>query len=419
MRVRILTPVDVTSAIATKTLAVAQEMSKYVDVDIVGEPTEFPRVTPFRVHPYPAPHNLPSPDIWMVALGNSGFHKAALRLVQTEQTIVMLHDLSLFGAASVDAGDASINGAFGRLIEEEYGAAVLARVAAAEGRRTFGFGEECRFLRRYLRNARGVITHSKFAVDVVQQATVAPVRLARLPLTDRIEIHDRVHPTLSSIGHVNDNRSIPLVLEALSLISAERRPSFRIVGPIAPEQRMRLGDMAQRLGIADSVVMTGRINESEMRDELGRAWMFVNLRNPVMEAASDSFLRQMANGAPVLVYDHGCYSEVPDGAAVKLPLTTNSQSLARQIMRLLESPAERASIGSAARAYVAQEHHVGQYVSVALELLRDVLMQQARMDMLHRLGRSMSAIGLVASDPVLDDIARAENFLFGDCESQA
>ncbi len=414
MKVRILTPIDERSAIATKTLAIAEQLSRYIEVDIIGEPTELPRVTSYPIHMWPPPQPLDEPDVWIVALGNSQFHKVALQVVQQKPTIVMLHDLSMFGAASVEVGSAAVNGPFGNLIEEEYGAQARLDAAALEGQRAFAYIREQNFLRRYLRKSVGVVTHSEFAVDMVRAATVAPVRLARLPLTDSVSTAHRTSPVMMSLGHVNANRSTPLILEALSLLPTAVRPQYRIVGPVAPEERLKLQNLSIRLGIHQSVVLTGRVGEDELRQELATASMFINLRNPVLEAASDSLLRQMAQGAPVLVYNHGCYAEVPDNAVVKLQLDTTPAELAREIEQLFVHPDRRDAIGRSAQRYVADAHRLDAYAQVLLGLINDAMLGRPRSDMLNRVGQSMSSIGIVANDPVVRNVARAEHFLFGD-----
>jgi glycosyltransferase involved in cell wall biosynthesis len=413
VRVRILTPVDVNSAVAAKSLAIAEELSKHIEVDVVGEPTEFPRMAKFPVHPYPPSPKLSTPDFWLVALGSSGFHKAALHFLLEQPSLVMLHDLSLFGAATVETGTLAMDGAFGELIQSEYGPEALESAQRAQGQNDFGLDVELSFLRRYLRKAQGVITHSNFAVDAVRRNTVAPVRLARLPMTEPVETHERSNPVLLSLGHVNDNRSMPLILEALSLVAPELRPLYRVVGPINPDVRSRLEHRTRQLGISDSVIFTGRVTETELRRELGSASLFVNLRNPVLEAASDSLLRQMASGAPTIVYNHGCYAEVPDNTVVKLPLDTTPHALARQFERLLREPSVRVSLGTAAREYLQREHGVEQYATAVLELIAEVSSGQSRAEMLRRLARSMEGIGLLSDDPVVKSIAEAENFLFG------
>jgi glycosyltransferase involved in cell wall biosynthesis len=419
MRIRILTPIDEHSAIAAKSLIIAEELSKYADVDVVGEPTESPRLARFPIHPYPPSSLLPAPDFWLVALGNSGFHKSALHFVLEQPSVVMLHDLSLFGAASVEVGTASMSGSFGHLIHTEYGPAAHQSAALGENSRAFGYDTELSFLRRYLRKARGVITHSEYAAGLVRKNTVAPVRMARLPMTEPTEVGDRKNPTLMSLGHVNDNRSMPFIFQALSLLPSDQRPTFRIVGPVSPVQRSSLESLADRMGIRPWVHFTGRVTETALRKELASASLFVNLRNPILEAASDSLLRQMAGGAPVIVYDHGCYSEVPDDTVVKLALAAEPRHLASELGRLLRSESLRNAIGTSARNYVDAHHGVGQYVEVVLSLLQEVQRCRPRSEMVHRVGESMQSIGLLSDDAVVQTIAATESFLFGTPPSKA
>ena len=214
MRIRMLTPVDEHSAIAAKSLAIAEALAFHVEVDVVGEPTDFPRITSFPVHPLPLSPNLPPADFWLVALGNSPFNRAALQLVEREPTLVMLHDLTLLGGVVSIDRSATPSFSLGDLVESEYGAAVRRELSEPQTQGRAHYNLDYGMLEHYLRHARGVITHSRFAVEHVQARTTAPVRLAFLPLTEPARASQRSgQPVMLSLGHVNWNRSLTFVLE--------------------------------------------------------------------------------------------------------------------------------------------------------------------------------------------------------------
>jgi glycosyltransferase involved in cell wall biosynthesis len=86
-------------------------------------------------------------------------------------------------------------------------------------------------------------------------------------------------------------------------------------------------------------------------DWLHTADVVVNLRQPTVGETSAVALRAMAAGKPLIVFDHGWYSELPDGAAVKTP-PGDETALLQAMMRLAGSAELRRDVGDAALAYV-------------------------------------------------------------------
>ena len=71
---------------------------------------------------------------------------------------------------------------------------------------------------------------------------------------------------------------------------------------------------------------------------------------------SGSVLRAMGLGRPVIVFDHGWYSELPDDACYKVP-PMDKQALFRALVALAASPDFRRSIGQRAQEIVCRHHN--------------------------------------------------------------
>ena len=85
--------------------------------------------------------------------------------------------------------------------------------------------------------------------------------------------------------------------------------------------------------------------------------VLVNLRSPTMGETSGSVIRGLSLGKPMLVSDVGWFSELPDGAALKIPV---DEFEVATIAGALELAADHAAeLGAAARAYVRREHDLG------------------------------------------------------------
>ena len=78
---------------------------------------------------------------------------------------------------------------------------------------------------------------------------------------------------------------------------------------------------------------------------LSKADACVNLRFPNSEVCSKSLLEQMAYAKPVLAFNTGIFSEVPDDAIVKVDREKASEQIGGRIRLLIEDVDLRESIG--------------------------------------------------------------------------
>jgi glycosyltransferase involved in cell wall biosynthesis len=93
------------------------------------------------------------------------------------------------------------------------------------------------------------------------------------------------------------------------------------------------------------------------------------LRFPTAGESSAAALRALAQGRPLLVYDHGWYSELPDNVAIKLPVRDEAALLAA-----FEEAAQRhVHMATAARQYIETVHAPHVAARQITQFLRDVL----------------------------------------------
>lgn len=207
--------------------------------------------------------------------------------------------------------------------------------------------------------ALGLIVHSQFAAERVRRyrpdvpLAVIPALVeprAGVSLRDKLNLpEDAV--LFGSFGQITPAKRIDAALGA-----------FRGVRQACPEAHYLL--VGEALSGADPA---GLLAAPELRDvthHIGYVadlaefinWMHtadvvVNLRQPTAGETSAVALRAMAAGRPLIVYDHGWYSELPDAAALKIP--TGDEAALRQAMAALADSAERRrSMGQAGREYV-------------------------------------------------------------------
>ena len=97
--------------------------------------------------------------------------------------------------------------------------------------------------------------------------------------------------------------------------------------------------------------------------------VLVNLRSPTMGETSGSVIRALSLGKPMLVSDIGWFSEIPDGAALRIPV---DEYEVPTIAAALELAADRgAELGAAAREYVRRDHELGQVADAYVAALEE------------------------------------------------
>src|SRR5207244_2930051 len=125
-----------------------------------------------------------------------------------------------------------------------------------------------------------------------------------------------------------------------------------LVGPASP------GFDMQRLG-GEGVERIDYVDEERLWSVMAACDVCVSLRSPTMGETSGSAIRALALGKPLLVSDVGWFAELPDDAAMKVPVDEDEvPALAASLELLASSEATRHAMSDAARAHVRREHDV-------------------------------------------------------------
>src|SRR5262249_10883380 len=103
------------------------------------------------------------------------------------------------------------------------------------------------------------------------------------------------------------------------------------------------------------VIETGFVPESKFLEFMNAVDVVANLRYPSMGESSGTLIQAMALGKPVIVTNHGSFSELPDDVVVKISYGLQEKVEIRRALRLLiENGEERERLGQAARRYVTE-----------------------------------------------------------------
>ena len=191
---------------------------------------------------------------------------------------------------------------------------------------------------------------------------------------------------------MNVNKRIPALLEAFAELR-DRRPGARLLLVGEASERFELDRRLERLRLGgDELIREQWVSEERFRSLMAACDVLVNLRSPTMGETSGSVIRALALGKPVLVSDVGWFSELPDGAALKIPVDDHE---VRTIAGALELAADHAAeLGAAAAAYVHSEHDLGRVADAYTAALEEAAGGQVAQDaMLLTIAQAAAGIG--------------------------
>ena len=207
-------------------------------------------------------------------------------------------------------------------------------------RRTFGeadaFGWTSDFLRRLICShherwpERSEVYYNGLPDAWVGRAS-DPSRLT--PLADR-------PAEVLTVSNVSHYKRQDLVIEAVARLAGRpgtERLTYRIVGWLAVAgERERLAALAARLGVADRVVIEGRVDDARLAEVFGRARCFALMS--VCESFGLGVPEAQSFGVPVVAADRTALPEVVGDGGVIVP-ADDAGRLAEAIHRVLTDDA--------------------------------------------------------------------------------
>jgi glycosyltransferase involved in cell wall biosynthesis len=249
--------------------------------------------------------------------------------------------------------------------------------------------------------AQGLIVHSTYVERGVREAGYSgPVWRIPHPAWPDEPVAPAEHtgePLIGCFGHMNINKRIPALLEAFAMLR-EQRPGARLLLVGEATERFELDRRLERLGLGgDELIREQWVSEERFQSLMAACDVLVNLRSPTMGETSGSVIRALALGKPVLVSDVGWFSEIPDGAALKIPVDDYEVPTIAGALALAADHA--VDLGAAAAAYVHAEHDLGRvadaYTAALEEAAGGNMVQDA---VLLRIAEGAAGIGF--DDPV-------------------
>ncbi len=306
-------------------------------------------------------------DLPIYQMGNSIHHDFVYRQALRYPGIVVLHDYFIGHLLATINGSDVLYGNYIRELAYNLGlAGIELGWQVRYSRRPYPLFS-LPLNRRLLDRAVGVIVHSRYGARLLQDR-LSHERIGLIPqmmaprtgqsLRDRLVDDLNMQPDsvlFASLGQVTANKQIDKALRAFArLLNSHPNCRYLVIGGASPD--VDLAGLIQELDLGRAVHWTGYVSGLQnFLDWISTADVVVNLRQPTLGETSAAVLRSMAAGQPVVVTDHGWYSELPDDVCVKIP-PGDQEALYLAMLELVEDAARRERTGLQALSYIKQHH---------------------------------------------------------------
>lgn len=265
-----------------------------------------------------------------------------------------------------------------------------------------------------LASANGLIVHSGYVERLARDADYRdPIwRIPHPAWPPPAQIRPQALPAGRTIigcyGHLNPAKRLPQLLEAFALLR-RRVPEalLLLVGSLSPG--LELEPVYDRLGLraGEDVIRVDYVDEARLWSFLGACEVCVNLRSPTMGETSGIVVRALSLGRPLVVSDVGWFAELPNEAALKVPVGEGEVSAIADVLELLvRHPELRTRMGDAARALAQGEHRLDRvaeaYVAALEEAAGGAVVRDA---VVGEIARAAEETGLAANGRALSDVA--------------
>lgn len=298
-------------------------------------------------------------DLPLYQMGNNAHHETIYQMSLRYPGVVVLHEIALHQfIAHRTIGRENPSGYSRELGYAEGLAGINHYWHSRIGQVPNDFSERP-LTKRLLDTCLGMIVHSQFvrsqllANEIESPVAVIPhwavaqsnqtVERADLDLAEN-------HIIFASLGQITPQKQIPYILQTLSALKKVHQDIFFLI--VGEDVDGELGKLIEENGWQRWVKHTGYIADLHQFEKwLSVSDVVINLRQPTIGETSGVALRALGAGKPLLVFDHGWYREIPDEAALKVPVM-DEDGLRTAVTQLATSPALRQKMGAAGKRYI-------------------------------------------------------------------
>lgn len=422
MRINYFSPIITSqSGIAELAMQVVPSLSRYADVTLWTE-----EVPPARspLAPYAAIRQFSQPVLDELRqdqaaniyhLGNdANWHQWIWQVYQRVPGVVVLHDLNLHHVFHKITCDADPSG-------EDY---------VAELRRSYGYGAGLMARRLLLAEmplnqmaiygmaewalsqATGVLVHTRTGFATLSQHDRWPVVYQALafnaappgPLPPRQPPY-----RLILFGHMNYNRRIESILQALATLPERSRFQLDIYGRL--DHQAEVEGCIQDWGLNQQVTMHGFVADEVLDRALAEAHLAINLRYPTMGEASFSQLRIWQHRLPALVTQVGWYAEQPENVVCFVRPESEIEDIQQHLQAFIQWPDRFEQMGERGYQRLLALHQPDAYAQALVQLCQQQDLGYQALTTQYYLQRSAAILADWGKDLPVEQLTNAIHWL--------
>ena len=348
----------------------------------------------------------PSADVALYHVGNDPeAHGWIVDALRRRPGVVVLHELvlhHLVAGTTLARGDAA---GYLDAMEREHGLPGRLLAYAVLDNRIPPLWEtrpeDFPLTRGVLELATGLIVHSRHT-EASARATgfAGPVwRIPHpawpVPGVEPAAVEGR--PLFGCFGHLNETKRIPELLKAFGRFR-EQRPEARLLLVGAASRRV-----AGRAH-GEGVLREDYVDERRLWSLMAACDACISLRFPTMGETSGSAIRALSLGKPLVVSDVGWFAELPDDAALKVPVDEREvETLAAALELLAADGGVRDAMSAAARALAEREHRLDRVADLYAAALEEAAGGDAVSEaVLRDVAGAASDVGLERTDELAE-----------------
>jgi glycosyltransferase involved in cell wall biosynthesis len=206
-----------------------------------------------------------------------------------------------------------------------------------------------------LQLATGLIVHSRYverrAREIGFEGPIRRIAHPAWPAPHADPAGVEGAPLFGCFGNLTDGKRVPQLLRAFEQVRA-RHPGARLLLVGAASARLRA------LELPEGVVREDYVDEPRLQSLMAACDAIVSLRWPTMGETSGTAIRGLGLGKPLVVSDVGWFSELPDEAALKVPVDEREEETLTAALEALTDERTRAAMGAAALELAEREHRL-------------------------------------------------------------
>ena len=310
--------------------------------------------------------NAASFDRILYHFGNSKYHLQMLGLLRRHPGVVLLHDFYLSGLVSYSAHMNRSPGEFYRVLAVEHGYSAVGELLDCRDVQRIAWKYPCSY--EVMRDALGVIVHSKHAVELAQQwygnslqdkIRVIPFGTPYFSAPDKRAAREELQIPQErfvgcSFGMVAPTKLSHRIVEAWGrAFSNDALSTLFLVGD---HPSTEYGERIAAARISARAYLTGHVGRREYELYLAAADVAIQLRSLSRGETSAAIFDCLAAGTPVIANAHGSSAEIPADCLHFLPDQFEDADLDQALRDFRCTPRLAAQLAERALHYVRSRH---------------------------------------------------------------